>query len=125
MSYILIVDDRAGDAEMLARPLRRAGWRVRIRKSIAAARRQMCTEGPALMLLDLMFGSDVNAGYRYLEELGKEGAGEPALPVLVLTVVMDPTVRSECLRAGAKDYIRKFPEPSDLVRQITELIGPP
>lgn len=111
---ILIVDDQAANVQLLERLLSQAGY-VNVTSTmqpaeVAALHRTHCYD---LILLDLqMPGTD---GFEVMEALKAAGA-DAYLPVVVLTA--QPAHKLRALQAGAKDFISK---PFDLTEVKTRI----
>jgi class 3 adenylate cyclase/CheY-like chemotaxis protein len=105
---ILVVDDDEGNREILARRLRRQGYRVEV---AAGGRQALGTLGATavdLVLLDVMM-PDMD-GYAVLQRL-KADARLRDIPVLMISALdeLDSVVR--CIQLGAEDYLSKPFEP--------------
>lgn len=75
---------------------------------------------PDIILLDLMMPNV--GGIEVLKELKKQGV-IPALPIIVLTNVMDPQTIAEAKELGARDYIVKTDlTPSQVVEKLEPLL---
>jgi len=108
---ILVVDDDAGNRDVLARRLARDGYRVQTAENGAGALAALSAEGGSavdLALLDVMMpGMD---GYELLRRM----KADPALrhiPVLMISALdqLESVVR--CIELGAEDYLPKPFEP--------------
>lgn len=66
---------------------------------------------PDVILLDLL---DVN-GFNLCQRLAQE---HPEIPVIILSASFEECVVLECIKAGAKGYILKNAEPSELIEAI-------
>lgn len=122
---VLIVDDEESNVRILARLLERAGFTnvggttnpIEIPSLIAAAE-------PDIVLLDLhMPGRD---GFGILEDLTPftHGAGGPAgpLPVLMLTGDASAEAKRRALRLGAKDFVAKPFDATEVILRIRNLL---
>ena len=102
MPYIAVVDDEEPVRKALGRLLRASGMEVecyaggRDFLDAALGRRPDC------VILDLHMPR--MSGMQVLAELRGR---YPRLPVLVITAHDSPEVRSQCLAAGARAYLRK------------------
>ncbi len=113
---ILLVDDEPSLREPLAEYLAGQGFAVSEAESAAAARSQLVTATPNIVLLDVMMpGEDGLSLCRHLVET-KE------LPVILLTARGEPTDRIVGLELGADDYIVKPFEPRELVARIRSVL---
>jgi adenylate cyclase len=103
-SHLLVVDDNASNRDLLARRLKREGYRVTAAESGAAALALTAAENFDLVLLDLMMPG--MSGFEVLGRL-KADAGTRHIPVIMISALdeLDSTVR--CIEAGAEDYLPK------------------
>ena len=120
-SQILIVDDEPANIRLLERVLQREGFRniestTEPRQFLAlyTARR------PDILLLDLhMPGLD---GFGVMEQLkGRISPGE-FVPIVVLTADITPQARQRALSAGAKDFLTKPVDPTEVILRIKNLL---
>jgi len=113
---IAIVDDEAGQRELLSASLRAAGYATLLctggREAIAAAPR--CS----LMLLDVRM-PEMN-GFQVLERVKSEW---PSLPVILLTAVIDIRNAVAAIKAGALDYLEKPVDIDELVSAVDDALG--
>jgi two-component system, OmpR family, phosphate regulon response regulator OmpR len=116
MQTILMIEDDARLATMVADYLRAAGFDVEIAGSGKAGLAAVKRATPDLVLLDLMLpdgdGLDVFRAIRAIPGATAE------LPVLMLTAKGDPTDRVVGLELGAEDYVTKPFEPRELLARI-------
>lgn len=106
---ILVVDDDAGNRDMLSRRLVRLGYTVSVAENGRRALEELRTEPFDLMLLDIQM-PELN-GYEVLEQL----KADPALcniPVVVLSASDETERVARCIEMGAEDYL---PKPFDPV----------
>ncbi len=116
MQTILMIEDDARLAALVADYLGTSGFSVEIAGSAKAGLAAVQRLEPDLVLLDLMLpdgdGLDV---YRAIRRM----PGAPAqVPVLMLTAKGDPTDRVVGLELGAEDYVTKPFEPRELLARI-------
>ena len=118
---ILIVDDEPANVRLLERILQREGFESiestndpRHFLALYTAKR------PDILLLDLhMPGMD---GFAVMEQLkGRIPAGD-FVPILVLTADVTPQARQKALTAGAKDFLTKPVDPTEVVLRIRNLL---
>jgi len=109
---ILIVDDEAPIAELLADVLEDEGYNIRVARDGASALLQIIKRPPALILLDVampvMLGSDL------LIYLRQHGFSD--LPIIIMTAGLSPLVY---LTQGATEVI---PKPFD-VNMVVEKVA--
>jgi DNA-binding response OmpR family regulator len=119
---VLLVEDDARLAAMVADYLGEAGYRVVTAATGAIATKLLDTQGFDAVILDLMLpdadGLDLCRGIR---------AGSN-IPMLMLTARGDPLDRVVGLELGADDYLPKPFEPRELLARIRAILrrrGPP
>lgn len=113
---ILLVDDEATLREPLAEYLTGQGFAVTEAQSAAAARSQLTTWRPDIVLLDVMMpGEDGLSLCRHLVETQK-------LPVIFITAKGEAMDRILGLELGADDYVVKPFEPRELVARIRTVL---
>jgi two-component system, response regulator RegA len=111
---ILIVDDDCAAREVLARSLRRAGWRVCTAVRRAEARAGAAAERPRHAIVE-QFLSD-GSGLDLLVDLARVA---PGLNAVVTTRAPSIAAAIHAIRMGFLDYL---PKPVDLAR-LTLLLG--
>ena len=116
---ILVVEDEAEIAALIAYQLTREGYRVETAPSGAAALDALHRDLPDLLVLDRMLpgvsGDDVLKAVR----------GDPAMrtvPVLVLTAKREQADRIRGLELGADDYLTKPFSPRELVLRVDSVL---
>ncbi|HEY3557749.1 MAG TPA: response regulator transcription factor [Kribbella sp.] len=116
---VLLVDDHRVFAEALANLLAaEAGIsRVNVASTLDAARAQLSTARPDVVLLDLSLAEE--SGYDLLAELAK-AAVAPA--VIMLSGSMDPRLIVQALEAGARGWLTKTTRLSALVDAIWQVL---
>ena len=117
---ILMIEDDARLAEMVARDLGRSGLEVTSAGTASEGLARLAREPFDLVLLDLMLpdgdGLDVCRRLR--------GSGS-AVPVIMLTAKGDPTDRVVGLELGADDYLGKPFDPRELLARIRAVLRRP
>jgi CheY-like chemotaxis protein len=112
MAHILLVEDNASDAALIARVLRRAGTHLvhRVRDGVEALD-YLGTEvtadallRPTFVLLDLKLPRV--DGLEVLRHM-KAVEATCSIPVIVLTSSREPSDVSECYRLGVNSYVVK------------------
>ena len=116
---LLLIDDDAELAAMLAEYLRLDGFEVEIAHTAEDGVRAAVGprhDPPALVILDVMLpdGSGVDALRRI--------RAESSLPVLMLTARGDPVDRVVGLEVGADDYVPKPCLPRELVARVRAIL---
>lgn len=115
MPSILLIDDDARLAAMIADYLRGHQFEVTVAESGAAGLQQLRTKRFDLVLLDLMLPDTDGI------DLFRALAGQPfarGVPVIMLTARGDPMDKVVGLEIGAEDYIAKPFEPRELLARI-------
>jgi two-component system, OmpR family, phosphate regulon response regulator OmpR len=124
--HLLIVDDDDRLRDLLKQFLARAGFRVSVAASAAAARRLLETLEFDLLVVDVMMpGED---GFSLTRWLRAQPPPIGAIPVLILTARGLPGDRIEGLSLGADDYLGKPFEPQELslrIEAILRRVAPP
>jgi two-component system OmpR family response regulator len=101
MSRILVVDDNAPVARVLARLLERAGYQASVAGSGSEALAHVDRESPDLILLDMMMPE--MDGMEVLRRLSHSNSSKMP-PVIVFSALDDPKIIQNALRYGARDY---------------------
>ncbi len=113
---VLVVDDDPTVAEVVARYLQRAGFRVQVVGDGAAALAAFAVSPADLVVLDLMLpGIDGLEVCRRLREVSP-------VPVVMLTALGEETDRILGLELGADDYITKPFSPRELVLRVQSVL---
>jgi CheY-like chemotaxis protein len=119
---ILVVDDDLDMLDLLVLALRRAGADVRSAKSAAEARLEVYARTPHLVITDLAMplenGLCVLRDVQALRPL----ANHPVRAIL-LTAHADPETRRTAEGLGFDLVLGKPMEPSDVIRQIANILG--
>src|SRR4029077_15268701 len=109
---ILVVDDEPQITRVLKTTLSSQGYGVRTATDGEDALRQLKTWSPALIITDLrmpnMDGLDLCRRVR----------SESRLPIIVLSVKGEETIKVEALDAGADDYITKPFSTNELLARV-------
>ena len=114
---ILLVDDDAELAAMLAQFLRNEGLEIAIAGEAAAALRQLADLHPDLVILDVMLPG--RGGFDVLRDIRSRA---PRLPVMMLTARGEPIDRILGLELGADDYLPKPFDPRELLARIRAVL---
>ncbi|KPK38660.1 MAG: chemotaxis protein CheY [Gammaproteobacteria bacterium SG8_47] len=119
MTRILIIDDSPTEIHVLSGILNKNGFDVLTANNgedgIATAKR----EKPDLILMDVVMPG-MN-GFQATRSLTKDPDTE-AIPIIIVTTKDQETDRVWGLRQGAKDYLPKPVEESELVNKIKALL---
>lgn len=118
---ILIVDDEPANVRLLERILQREGFRSI--ESTTDPRRCLAMYSalrPDILLLDLhMPGVD---GFDVMERLQNRIPKGDFVPIVVLTADITPESRKRALVAGARDFLTKPVDPTEVVLRIRNLL---
>lgn len=118
---ILAVDDEPANVRLLEEVLKRAGF-TKIR-SVMDARQvlpQFTTFEPDLILLDLMMPH--LDGFAVLRQLTPRIQSGDYLPILVLTADITLEAKQQALLAGAKDFLTKPFDHTEVILRVKNLI---
>ena len=113
---VLVVDDDAALCWVIARYLRREGYRVEMAGTVKDALLQIHLERPALLLLDMKLPDFHGSEFARVLE-----SGGVSIPIIVMTGAEDAQQWAE--RIGAALYV---PKPLDLPllgRRVANVIG--
>jgi len=118
---ILIVDDQEANVRLLERILRKAGF-TDLRgttdpRNVADLVRDA---PPDLILLDLLMPH--LDGHAVMKRLETHLASEGYLPILVLTADITPEAKQRALSGGARDFLTKPFDPTEVVLRIKNLL---
>ena len=117
MSYrVLLVEDDARLAGMVADYLGEAGFRAVIAATGSDAQRLLKGEGFDAVILDLMLPDTDGL------DLCRHIRAESAIPLLMLTARGDPLDRVVGLELGADDYLPKPFEPRELLARLRAIL---
>jgi len=105
---VLVVDDEAGNRDLLARRLQREGYAVLAAAGGREALELVAKEPVDVVLLDVMM-PDLD-GLAVLERLKADPASRD-LPVIMISALDDLSAIANCIQAGALDYLPKPFEP--------------
>jgi CheY-like chemotaxis protein len=118
---ILVVDDSRTAVLYLSLLLKKMGFGVVPARDGAEALELIQKQRPDLVLLDLRM--PVMDGLTFL---GRLRQGDTfSIPVVVVTVESDPTVRQKCRDLGCRAYLNKPVKLKDLHDQVQACIEPP
>jgi putative two-component system response regulator len=118
---ILIVDDQPANVALLESLLERWDYDNVIATTDSSEVVRLCREEePDLVLLDLHMPAP--DGFEVLELLGHLTAGPARLPVLVLTADMAPGARNRALSLGARDFVSKPFDLTEVQLRVANLL---
>jgi DNA-binding response OmpR family regulator len=116
MTTVLVVDDEPIVREVVARYLKREGYRTLEAADGNRARELVEREAPNLVVLDLMIpGTDGLALCRWIRSSSQ-------LPVIMLTARGEEADRIVGLELGADDYVTKPFSPRELTARVAALL---
>lgn len=119
MMDILLVEDDAAFAAMLARSLQRRGHAVRHAANVAAALQEVAS-APQAIILDLNLGGD--SGLRLLPQLL---AAAPQARLLVLTGYASIATAVEAVKLGAVNYLAKPASADEILAALGTVAADP
>lgn len=116
-SRILLVEDDAPIAKLLAEALDRAGYDMSVAQDVKAARMLLSQERPDLIVLDLMLPGESGLDLaRSLEDV------PDAPPIIMLTALGELGDRLAGFSAGADDYLTKPFSSEELIARIQAVL---
>jgi putative two-component system response regulator len=120
-SRILIIDDQPENVRLLDRLLRRAGYEaIEGTSDPRMAEKLFMDFNPDLILLDLhMPHLD---GFQVMDRIRPHIPEQSYFPILFLTGDKDPEVRQRALQAGARDFLTKPFEITEVLLRIKNLL---
>ena len=120
-SRILIVDDQPANVLLLERILQQGGY-TNLSKTTDPRRvlEFFAVYQPDLIILDLMM-PNVD-GYSLLTQLRSRIPDQHYLPVLVLTADVTPKARQQALSLGAKDFLTKPFDATEVLLRVYNLL---
>ena len=120
-STVVVVDDNPANVELLVRLLATAGiTRVKAFTDPRAAI-DCCVEAhPDLVLLDLHM-PDLD-GFAVMEHLASHMDARQFLPILVITADASTDIKQRALAAGAKDFLTKPFDRTEVLLRVTNLL---
>lgn len=119
---IVVAEDADMLGEIIESKLRRAGYRVILKKDGKAAWSAIFKEHPHLIILDWMMpGID---GIHLLA-LIRDNPVTQRIPVMMLTAKAEKSEVATAIHEGANDYIVKPFRTEELVARVARLLGTP
>lgn len=119
-SRILIVEDNADQRRLLVMSLRTGGYDVSAAEDGVKALEYLKTQVPDLIITDLMM-PNMNGGD--LLKVLKSHSRLKSVPVIIFTVISDPSVEYDLLDMGADDYFEKTMNKKVLLKRIARILG--
>jgi len=119
MARILVVEDEAAIAELVAINLRHAGHEVTVAADAQQAQIEVDAVLPDLVVLDWMLPGQSGLG---LARQWRDAARTRSLPVIMLTARADESDKIAGLDAGADDYLAKPFSTQELMARIRALL---
>ena len=118
---VLIVDDQPTNLLLLEQLLQRSGFpNVKGTTDARQALPLFLSFGPDLVLLDLhMPHLD---GFTILEQMESRVGQDEYLPIVILTADISPDVRTRALAMGARDFLTKPFDPSEVLLRVRNLL---
>ena len=115
-AHLLVVDDDSRIRDLLARFLRKEGYRVTLARHAAEARALLRHLAFDLLVLDAMMPGET--GFEFAASLRQSSD----VPILMLTARAEAEDRVRGLEAGADDYLAKPYEPRELLLRIASIL---
>uniref|UniRef100_A0A7C5SYX3 Response regulator transcription factor n=1 Tax=Thermocrinis ruber TaxID=75906 RepID=A0A7C5SYX3_9AQUI len=112
---VLLVEDETDLAIPISRFLSSAGWDCTVAKNLSSALEFLEREVFDMCVLDLFLGKE--DGTKLIPVLSDKN-----IPIIVLTVVDDVSVKVKCLRMGADDYMVKPFNPEELLVRMEAVL---
>jgi two-component system phosphate regulon response regulator PhoB len=119
MSQIVVVEDEAAIAELIAINLRHAGYEVTVAATAEQAQRAVDAVLPDLVLLDWMLPGQSGLA---LARHWRASERTRTLPIIMLTARSDETDKVAGLDAGADDYLTKPFSTNELMARIRAVL---
>lgn len=121
LAKILIVDDEEANVRLLERTLQRWGYTNLISTTDSREAMPLFEQHrPDLILLDLMMPHI--DGFTVMETVNSSLPEGVFLPILVLTADANPQVKRRALSAGAKDFLTKPFDQTELLLRIMNML---
>jgi FixJ family two-component response regulator len=114
---IAVVDDEESVRRAVVRVLQAAGFPARASGSGTEFLASWHFDRPDCLILDLQMPG--LSGMEVLESLRMAGAN---FPIVIITAHDSPSLREECLQAGASEYLCKPLDIQALVRAVSRIV---
>ena len=131
MAKILIIDDDRDIVDNLTMVLQANGHRVEAKTSTDNLLEDVAQSAPDLIILDVIFPEDPQAGFKAARMLSKD-ENMAQIPILLLSAVnqrsnlafnlSDDDISDDFMPVGA--FVDKPVQPSDLLAKVEELLRP-
>jgi phosphoserine phosphatase RsbU/P len=116
--WILVADDQPDVLEALRLLLKSAGFETESATSVATVSERLVGRRYDLLLMDLNYGRDTTSGREGLDLLTEVLARDPLLPVIVMTGWGTIETAVEAMRRGARTFVHKPWDDSELVSTL-------
>ena len=130
MTRIMLIDDDLDIIDSLTMILEGNGYEVTHRTSARDLEAEVKSDSPDLIILDIIFPDDAQAGFKAARELSQSDATKE-IPVLMLSAVNDTSqlgfsfsdkdISDDFMPVGA--FLEKPVEPAELLARIESLLG--
>jgi putative two-component system response regulator len=119
MPRILVVDDNEENAALMSQLLQARGYHVRVVHHAPDAEREIATNLPDLILLDVIMPG--KNGYELCREL-KADPKTRLIPLVMITGLTDREDKIRGIQAGADDFLNKPIFPEELFARVGSLL---
>jgi len=119
----LIADDQPDVTEALRLLLKREGFQTEAVHSPGAVLESLSAREFDLLLMDLNYARDTTSGSEGLDLLGRIRKLDSSLPVVVMTAWGSIPLAVEAMRRGARDFVEKPWDNSQLLASLRQQIG--